>query len=83
MYNLIVSPKAERQLRPIRKLYQEEVKEAIEELKHDPFSGKLLGEELAGKYSYRIDVYRIIYLINKEDKTIYIISAGHRSSVYN
>lgn len=82
MYSLIISPRAQRGLKRIRELYEQEVQHSIEELKEDPFAGKELADELIGKHSYRIDVYRIIYKVNKKDKIIYILAADHRSIVY-
>jgi mRNA-degrading endonuclease RelE of RelBE toxin-antitoxin system len=83
MYRLKISAQAKRNLKNLKKLYEEEVGAALEELKRDPFLGKDLVDELQGRYSYRIDVYRIIYIVKVKDKVVYILSAGHRSIVYN
>lgn len=53
------------------------------ELKDDPLVGKPLTRELTGKFSLRVGTYRVIYKINRQDKIIYILTAGHRSTVYN
>lgn len=82
MYRLKIAPPARRGLKKIQTLYEEEVALAIEELKEDPFTGKELVDELRGKWAYKIDVYRIIYIVNKVDKIITIISARHRSISY-
>lgn len=83
MYNLIVTPRAQHRLKEIKKLYREEVKQAIEELQQDPFIGKPLTEDLTGRYSYRIHVYRIIYMVDIKDKIVNIIAADHRATVYS
>lgn len=83
MYRIIISPRAKNQLKSIKKIHKNALESVIEDLKDDPFLGKPLGRELAGKYSYKVGVYRIIYRIYKQDKTVQIISAGHRSTVYN
>jgi mRNA interferase RelE/StbE len=44
--------------------------------------GKSLKQRLAGKYSLRVSVYRIIYTIEKEKVVIYILDIGHRREVY-
>lgn len=83
MYKIIISPKAKSQLKSIKIIHQDALRAVIDDLKEDPFLGKPLGRQLTGKYSYKVGVYRIIYRINKKDKAVQIISAGHRSIVYN
>ena len=82
MYRIIISPEAQKRLKTIAKIYRRATAEAIEALKDDPFLGKQLTRELTGKYSYRVGVYRIIYKVNKKDKQVNIIDAGHRSTIY-
>ena len=82
MYKLHIASKAKKELRKISRIHQEAIISAFEELKEDPFIGKPLTRELTGRFSYRVGVYRIIYKINDKDKIVYVISAGHRSTVY-
>lgn len=83
MYRIIISPEAKSQLKSIKLIHKDALESVIEDLKENPFLGKPLGRELTGKYSCRVGVFRIIYRINKKDKTVQIITAGHRSIVYN
>lgn len=83
MYRISVSPKAKNQLKSIKKSHQNALALIIEDLKENPFLGKPLTRELTGKYSYRVGVFRIIYKINQDDKIIQILTAGHRSAIYN
>lgn len=82
MYRLEITAQARRELKTIQQLYEEEVSSALREIKEDPLTSKALVDELKGRYSYRIDVYRIIYTINRKDKVISVLSAGHRSTIY-
>ena len=82
MYRIIISPRARKELKNIDKLYRKAIARATEELKDDPFIGKPLTRKLILKFSYRIGAYRIIYKVNKQDKIVYILTAGHRSSIY-
>jgi len=82
MYRIFISPRAKKELKNISKLYKKAVAVAIDELKEDPLIGKPLTRELIKKYSYRIGVYRIIYIIHKRDKKVSILSIGHRSTIY-
>lgn len=82
MYRLIVPPQAKKELKKIKKIYKAAVRLAFAEIKEDFYIGKPLTRDLTGRYSYRVGIYRIIYQVNQKDKVIYILTAGHRSSVY-
>lgn len=82
MYKLVVSARAQKELKKISRYHKEAIITALEELKEDPFIGKPLTRELTGKFSFRVGVYRIIYTINTDDEIISILTAGHRSLVY-
>lgn len=83
MFKIIISPKAIKELKLLKFIHQEAVDYAIDDLKDDPMSGKKLKDKLLGKYSYRIGVYRIIYKVDENNGVVNIISAGHRSIIYN
>ena len=83
MYKLKLSVKAKAQLKKISKVYyQEAISTALLDIKENPFVGKLLTRELTGRFSYRVGVYRIVYKIKEKEKIIFILCAGHRSTVY-
>ncbi len=82
MYQLKLTERAKKELKNIKKIYETTISSALEEIKEDPFIGKALTRELTGKFSYKIDSYRIIYKVNKRDKVVEILSAGHRATVY-
>lgn len=82
MYRLIISPQAKKELKKIKKIYKTTVRLAFAEIKEDFSIGKPLTRDLTGRYSYQVGIYRIIYQVNQKDKVIYILTAGHRSSVY-
>lgn len=82
MYCIIISPEAKKGLKTIAKIYRKAVAETIEALKDDPHLGKPLTRELTGRYAYKIHVYRIIYKINHRDKIVYILTTGHRGTIY-
>ena len=82
MYKLIIAPQAQRELKKIPKRYQYSIRLLLRELKENPSIGKKLRRELAGKFSIKVGVYRIIYKVNEENKIIYVSTAGHRSTVY-
>lgn len=83
MYKLLVSSKAEREIKKVPKDYKAVIIEALIEIKENPFLGKPLTRNLTGRFSYRVGVYRIIYKVRIEDNVVKVLSAGHRSTVYN
>ena len=55
----------------------------IEEFKTSPDLGKKLRDDLRGKWSIRINGYRIIYVVNKKEKLVTILKIKQRAAVYN
>lgn len=82
MFEIRISSKAEKEVKQIKKIYQKAILSALEDLSYDPFAGKPLTKDLTERFTYRIDSYRIIYKINKKDKIVDILSAGHRAEIY-
>lgn len=82
MYQLIISPATKKQLKLIKQTHQLAIQFALQDIKENPSSGQPLTMGLAGRRSYRIGVYRIIYKINEKEERIYILNAGHRSTIY-
>lgn len=83
MFQLRISPKAERQIKRLKKQYQIEVIEILGEIKEDPLLGKPLSRELNRRFVYKFKAYRIIYKVNLEDKVVSILDADHRERIYN
>ena len=82
MYKLRISSRAENEIKKISHSHQKAIILALTEIKEEPFLGKPLTRELTGKFSFRVGVYRIIYKVNKKDKVIDILTAGHRATAY-
>jgi mRNA-degrading endonuclease RelE of RelBE toxin-antitoxin system len=83
MYKLILSPRAQKELKKLKKIDESPIKLVFEELKENPLIGKRLGRKLTNRYSYRFRAYRIIYKVNHKDQVINVLTAGHRSKVYD
>ena len=83
MYRIKLTKQARKELRAVTIVYASAISIALVAIQQDPLSGKSLTRELTGHFSYRVGAYRIIYKINKRDKTVvFILSAGHRATVY-
>jgi len=83
MYKVRLSSEARRQLKNLKVIHKNAISFIIDDLKDNPYLGKPLGRELSERYSYRFGVYRVIYKINKKDGVVKILTAGHRSVIYN
>lgn len=82
MYLVRTTSEAENVLKRLKKTYKRFITQAFKDLKENPFIGKALKEDLEGRYSYRIGVYRIIYTVNVKEKIVNLISVKHRSIAY-
>lgn len=83
MFRIKLTAKAKKELKNLSQEDKISIGEIIEELKEDSLMGKPLSRGLIRKFSYKVGVYRIIYLIDKEDEIVTILSAGHRETIYN
>lgn len=83
MFQLRISPKAERKIKRFKKEYQIEVVEILSEIKEDPLLRKPLSRELNRRFVHKFKAYRIIYKVNLKDNIVSILDADHRERVYN
>ncbi len=82
MFKIKLTARARKELKNLSKTHQLSIGQILEELKQEPFAGKPLARELMRRFSYKVGVYRIVYKVNKEDNIIYILTVGHRSTIY-
>lgn len=82
MFEVRISSKAQKQFKKIKKVHKIALLEILEELEADPLLGKPLARDLLGKFVYKAGVYRIIYRVNRRDRIVEVLVAGHRSTVY-
>ena len=84
MFDVELSSQAKKKLKQLTKIKSRRaIADAIDEIALDPYIGKPLTRELAGRFAYKLGNYRIIYKITKNDRKVGIIKIGHRSDVYN
>ncbi|MCX5796331.1 MAG: type II toxin-antitoxin system RelE/ParE family toxin [Elusimicrobia bacterium] len=85
LYRIELSPAArgvyQRLHQRDRRLF-DRVDQVLRELAQDPFLGKPLKGELAGKRSYRLGPYRIIYAVFAQRLLVYVLDIGHRREIY-
>jgi len=81
-YKIVIKQSVAKDLRPIPNKDVKHILQRIEQLAQDPRppgSEKLSGEE---KYRLRQGNYRILYRIEDEILTVFIVKIGHRRDVY-
>ncbi|WP_461863226.1 type II toxin-antitoxin system RelE family toxin [Thermococcus sp.] len=81
-YEMILSRKSLKFLRNLVPEDRARIKESLIKLRENPWSMQY--KKLRGYPLYRIRVgdYRIIYSVDEDSKTVYIIRIGHRENVY-
>jgi len=82
MWQVILTPEAEKNLKKLPYNIQERVKTALKELRNNPFYGKPLRGNLAGRFSARVGDYRIVYRQKSEQHEIWILYIRHRREAY-
>jgi mRNA interferase RelE/StbE len=82
MYQILIKPKAKKQLQRLPTKDQKRVAAAIDQLSGNPLYGKQLNGELHGLYSIRVWPYRIIYTVQHKTITVTVVAIGHRKDVY-
>jgi mRNA interferase RelE/StbE len=76
------TPESSRLLSKLHPENKKLIKQALTELRQNPYTGKDLQEEVSGFKSLRLKQYRIIYNINEEKIFIQIYNIGRRRDVY-
>jgi len=82
IFEILFKESVWKDLRKVPKIHLKKILSRIEKLKDDPRPigcEKLTGQEL---YRVRQGKCRIIYSIQENELTIWVIKVGHRSSIY-
>ena len=79
---VIITPKALAHCKHLPKKDLLKIRQRLKLLEISPRLGKKLEGKFAGTYSLRAWPYRIIYIIDKKQRTIFIVSVLHRQGVY-
>jgi mRNA-degrading endonuclease RelE of RelBE toxin-antitoxin system len=81
-YFLIIEARAKKELAKLPVKDRGRIDKTLRNLTTDPFSGKKLVGQLAGKYSIRVWPYRIVYEIFKKELVVLVIHVGQRQGIY-
>ncbi len=82
MYQLTLLRRAVKDCDALTQKDRVRVDEIFAGLLIDPYVGKKLCGVFAGCYALRAWPNRIIYIINKNKKRIFIVRVGHRKDIY-
>jgi len=81
-YSLKVTRTFEKDFREFDNQLKRRIDSAIRNLQTNPRLGKPLKGELSGKWSLRIGDYRIIYIIDEDERMVALYSVKHRKAAY-
>ena len=76
------TPEASRLISKFHPEAKKHIKQALNELRTNPFIGSDLQGELYGFKSLRCNRYRILYNLDEQENFIQIFHVGHRKDVY-
>jgi mRNA interferase RelE/StbE len=85
LYKIVLANAAEKEYAYLLKTNKnvfERVRRALHDLAKDPHAGKPLKLAFKGKWSYRVGMYRIVYSIERNILTVFILDIGHRRDAY-
>jgi len=76
------TPEASRLLSRVHPENKKQLKQALIEIRQNPYTGKDLQEELSGFKSHRLKKYRTIYVLQEDTNYIEVYYIGRRSDIY-
>jgi len=82
IFKLLYTKEAAKQISKFDHSVKDRIRVALERLSFHPELGKPLTGFLAGRFSYRVGNYRIIYKILKHEVVVLVLTVGHRREVY-
>ncbi len=85
MYRILLSRSAEKEYVYLHKTNAslfKRIKTALNYIAQNPHQGKPLKLSLKDKWSYRVGMYQIIYSVEYNILTVYVLEIGHRREVY-
>lgn len=81
-FSLLFSNEAKQRIRHLHPKIKTAIRDALDELKENPWLGKTLQRELTGLQALRVQNHRVIYQIDEEKSQIYVLTLGIRKTIY-
>jgi mRNA interferase RelE/StbE len=82
-YRLRFTPEAAQCISRLHPEQKKIIREALDQLRYEPFAGDDLQEELAEFKSFKLKRFRIIYTVDPDHRLIQVYYVGHRKDVYD
>ncbi len=82
MWTIKISKQADDFCKSLGSKHQKQVENAFNLIAQDPKQGKPLVGELRGYWSFRVGMFRIIYVIRESTIIVEILRIHHRKEVY-
>ena len=82
MYQIKLTPTAAKAFSKLHPDIKKQQREALNELRLNPYAGKQLREELSHLHSFKIKRYRVIYQLDVQQQYLIIVALGHRRDIY-
>ena len=76
------APEAARFIANLHSENRKIIRQALDQIRRNPYSGHDLQEELSGFKSFKSKRYRIIYKVEERNSSIDVYVVGHRRDVY-
>ena len=80
MTDVLLSETARDRLSDLEADVRERIKDALREINPDRDLSRLSGEDV---YKCRVGDYRVIADWDRQEDTVYVLTVGHRSTVYD
>jgi len=83
-YRVVLSPRAQRDLKKLERSVKQRIDGALFELKTNPHvaNAQFLKDNRLADFRIRAGDYRILYDVYEEDGVVYVLRIGHRKDIY-
>ncbi len=81
-YSLNIYKRLPKEIKKLPGKKQNLIKNALRNIKKNPYGAKKLKGEYEGLYSYRVGSYRIVYEIERKRASITILDVEDRKGIY-
>ena len=81
-YSLNIYKRLPKEIKKLPGKKQNLIKNALRNIKKNPYGAKKLKGEYEGLYSYRVGSYRIVYEIERKRASITILDVEDRKDIY-
>jgi mRNA interferase RelE/StbE len=81
-YSLNIYKRLPKEIKKLPAKKQNLIKNALRNIKKNPYGAKKLKVEYEGLYSYRVGSYRIVYEIERKRASITILDVEDRKDIY-